>query len=405
MARNTITLTFAGNAKPLKGEIDKVGGFMRKLKDDAERTSSRMNLFGKGSGFFNKLADLPKVVGAAFSSLPATAQAPVVAAGAALAALLAGPIGAAITAAVLLAVGGGVLAVGISRAVKDPRVKAAWAPLVDSARGSLDKLGSHFVAPLERAASSFKPVADKLGPLADRLGTALAPVVDKLSVALAGMADKILPSLEKAAIASIPLFNKLAEKAPAIAEAIAKFFDTVAENGPMAEKFFGRLLDFATVTIYAISLFIDELVTAYTWLEKLWNLTKANFGLIGKAASALGSAFEGLWTGFKNVVNRIIDAWNRLEFRIGGGKVFGMELPGATFGTPNIPRFHSGGVMPGAPGTEGLALLQAGEKVVPAGKGNSEIRLVVDTSSGTDADRAMAAWIQKLVRTGQIRLA
>lgn len=396
MASNTITLTFAGNAKPLKKEIDKVGGFFNKLKGDAERTSGRMNLFGKGSGFFNKLAELPKLVGSAFTALPAMAQGPILAAGAAIAALLAAPIGAAITAAVLLAVGGGVLAAGISRAIKDPRVKAAWAPLGEQARGALDKLGSHFVAPLERAASSFQPVVDKLGPMADRLGAALAPVIDKLAPALAGMAEKILPAIERAAIASVPLFEKLAEKAPKIADAIVRFFDMVVEYGPTAEQFFGRLLDLTAFTVDAVAAWVRTLVQVYQAGEAL-------FSLFRKAGTALGGVFDSLWSGFKTNINRIIDAWNRLEFRIGGGKVFGMDIPSVTLGTPNIPKFHTGGVMPGAPGSEGLALLQAGETVIPAGQGGS-VNLVLTAGSGSDFEKLMAALITRLVRTGQLKL-
>lgn len=413
---NKITLTFAGNIKPLKRELDKVPGFMRKLKDDAERGTARMNLFGKGSGFFNKLAELPKVVGSAFSSLPVTAQAPVVAAGAALGALFAAPIGAAITAAVLLAVGGGVLAIGISRAVKDPRVKAAWAPLAETARGALDKLGSHFVGPLERAAKDFQPVVGKLGPMADRLGAALAPVVGKLSPALAGMADKILPSLERAALASVPLFEKLAEKAPMIGDAIARFFDTIAANGPMAEKFFGRVLDAITISIHATSTFIDQLVFAYTWLERLWGLTKANFALLGSAISGLGSliaalwrsldfsgAFNSLWQSARTNINKIIGAWNRLEFRIGGGSFLGMDIPAFTLSTPNLPTFHHGGKVPGAPGQEVLSVLQAGETVVPAGRA-AGVTVVIEVSGSSDADRAMAAWWNRLQRNGQLNV-
>lgn len=43
-----------------------------------------------------------------------------------------------------------------------------------------------------------------------------------------------------------------------------------------------------------------------------------------------------------------------------------------------VPTFHSGGIMPGAPGTEGLALLQAGERITPAGRSGAGVTVVVN---------------------------
>ncbi len=42
-------------------------------------------------------------------------------------------------------------------------------------------------------------------------------------------------------------------------------------------------------------------------------------------------------------------------------------IGGNTINVPNIPKFHNGGVVGGPPGSEMLAVLQAGETVAPAG--------------------------------------
>lgn len=94
--------------------------------------------------------------------------------------------------------------------------------------------------------------------------------------------------------------------------------------------------------------------------------------LPGRIAGAAAGMFNGIRSAFRSAINWIIDRWNGLRLRIGGQQVnlpFGQSfrIPNITLNTPNIPRFHQGGIMPGAPGSEGLALLQAGERVTQAG--------------------------------------
>jgi len=337
---NTVSITFAGDSRNLERAFDRVGAAAKRMQKSVEKSAADstksmkgFNLFGKDSSFVSSLKKLPSLVGDTFSSLPMQAQAPIVAAGAAVAALFAAPIAAGVTAAVLMAVGGGVLAAGIAAAARDPRVKAAWAPVVASARSAFDKLGQHFVGPLERAAAQFQAQADKLSPMADRLGAVFAPVIDRLSPAFASMAEKIMPSLERAAIASVPLFDKLAEKAPAIADAVARFFDVMADNGPAAEKFLERFLDIVVFVIDNISTAINFLAKLYKTGEDLFTRWKGGVRLVG-------DAFGGLWESFKANLNRIIGAWNGLSFTLGGGNVFGMDIPRFTLSTPDIPKFH-----------------------------------------------------------------
>ena len=87
-------------------------------------------------------------------------------------------------------------------------------------------------------------------------------------------------------------------------------------------------------------------------------------GAIGKAAVGM---FDGIWNAFKGAINMIIKGWNSLEFKFGGfdlgplGKVASFDMK-----VPKIPTLHSGGIVPGTPGTDVLALLQAGERVTSA---------------------------------------
>lgn len=93
--------------------------------------------------------------------------------------------------------------------------------------------------------------------------------------------------------------------------------------------------------------------------------------LLGGLASTIGQVALGMWDpireGFKSIINWIIDRWNGLEFKMPG---LG-PIPGYTIEVPDIPRLHSGGIVPGIPGSDVLTMLQAGERVIPRGGGGA----------------------------------
>lgn len=120
--------------------------------------------------------------------------------------------------------------------------------------------------------------------------------------------------------------------------------------------------------------------TIKTWTSDAWDTLKGYVsdgidgiidtitGLPGDVANAAAGAFDAVWDAFKDVANKIIDGWNGLEFSLpevdthipGVGKVGGW-----TIGTPNIPRFHSGGITDFGAAGEGLALLRNREMIIP----------------------------------------
>lgn len=94
-------------------------------------------------------------------------------------------------------------------------------------------------------------------------------------------------------------------------------------------------------------------------------------GLPGRISDAVAGAFNGIYDNFKAVINKIIDAWNGLEFP--GITIPGFDPPGPgsfpsfstpSIGFPNVPRLHTGGVYRAPAGqSEGYALLQDRETV------------------------------------------
>jgi len=76
---------------------------------------------------------------------------------------------------------------------------------------------------------------------------------------------------------------------------------------------------------------------------------------------------EALLKPFKAAWNGVASLWNAnvgsLSFSVPD---WVPGIGGNGFDMPNLPKFHTGGVVPGRPGEEVFAVLQAGERVLTA---------------------------------------
>jgi len=155
--------------------------------------------------------------------------------------------------------------------------------------------------------------------------------------------------------------------------AVMAAFNWVKENWPLILAILTGPIGLA---VLAITRNWDKIKAGVTAVRD-WIGAKFNdvVSWVGGLGSRIGSAASGMWNGitgaFKDAINTIIRAWNRLSFTIGGGTYdplgrFGpaVTVPSFTFHTPNIPVMHQGGVFR-APtvGGEGLALLRDREIV------------------------------------------
>jgi hypothetical protein len=105
------------------------------------------------------------------------------------------------------------------------------------------------------------------------------------------------------------------------------------------------------------------------WLTTNVGAPIVNFfkGLPDEIATLATNMWHGISDAFKDVLNTIIGWWDSLHFHIPGFSLGPVHFGGFDLGMPNIPKFHDGGVVQGAPGVEQLALLMPGEIVTPAG--------------------------------------
>jgi hypothetical protein len=113
--------------------------------------------------------------------------------------------------------------------------------------------------------------------------------------------------------------------------------------------------------------------------ESVWNWLKNLPKNIGSAFSSIAKIISAP---FRSAFNFVADAWNntigRLSWSVPG---WVPVIGGDSISVPQLPHFHTGGVVPGAAGSEMLAVLQAGERVIPAGGSSNEtahVSVVID---------------------------
>lgn len=149
------------------------------------------------------------------------------------------------------------------------------------------------------------------------------------------------------------------------------------------------------LVVVAIGLLVAAVVwiaTKTTWFQDLWKWIWSKIGDPVKAAwdwikKITTKAFDWyislpgkIWNAFKKIggyisapfraaFNLVATAWNntigRLSWTV---PKWVPEIGGNTIGAPQLPTFHQGGIVPGAPGQEVPILAMAGERVTPPGR-------------------------------------
>ena len=254
----------------------------------------------------------------------------------------------------------------------------------------------------DSAENKFQGVASSIGGTRDTLAgfsqMAKGDFIGGLAVAGGGLADLA----EGAAYTLIPLAktvvtfaaNKVAMVAHATWSGIVRAA-TLAWAGVQWLLNAALLANPIVLIVAGIVLLVGVIVliaTKTTWFQTIWRVAWGGIkaaalavwdwlkGLPSMIGKAFGKLADIITAPFKAGFNAIARLWNgsvgKLSFRVPdwvpgiGGKGFDM---------PNLPTFHSGGVVPGSPGTEVLALLQAGERVTPAGaSGGTTVHLIIE---------------------------
>lgn len=190
------------------------------------------------------------------------------------------------------------------------------------------------------------------------------------------------------------------------------------------------------VAVAALIAIIVLIATKTDWFQKLWKVVwsgivayitfvkdmyvKAFKLMIGIGERLLGAVtkipglIKKVWSGlfdiltapFRAAFNFISRAWNntvgKLSWTVPG---WVPGIGGNSISVPKLPQFHQGGTASGAMGGEFLAVLRAGERVIPTGEGGGAMTLTVEAGGGgSSVEQKVAALVLDLIRSGAVKL-
>ncbi len=135
---------------------------------------------------------------------------------------------------------------------------------------------------------------------------------------------------------------------------------------------------------------------SWKWIKEAaastWNFLKQIPGAIGSAFSSVAHAITAP---FRSAFNYVADAWNHtigsLSWTVPG---WVPGIGGNNISVPKLQKFHNGGVVPGAPGTEVPIMALAGERVSRAG----DTPTFVIQSGGTQLDDLLVEILSRAIR-------
>lgn len=136
---------------------------------------------------------------------------------------------------------------------------------------------------------------------------------------------------------------------------------------------------------------------AWRWIRdaasNTWDWMKKIPRWIGDTFASIGSAIS---RPFKAAFNSVADAWNNtvgaLSWTVPG---WVPGIGGNSLSVPDIPRFHTGGTVPGPPGTEVPIIAMAGEEVSLPGRDPGGSTTVVVTLDGEVLARGVARQVTR----------
>lgn len=141
----------------------------------------------------------------------------------------------------------------------------------------------------------------------------------------------------------------------------------------------------------------DAIVTAVNWVKDRFNELIGWFrkvpGWIGEALAGIGDA---IGRAFKNALNVAIGVINWF-IRRANDIIHGINVISPFADIPKIPeiqRLHTGGIVPGSRGQERLAILEAGETVLPArANGALGSTVVVNINAPVGSSQELENWL------------
>lgn len=288
-----------------------------------------------------------------------------------------------------------------------------------------NKVGGEAQASASTVAGSMRVWKAEVGNVAEAVGNKLLPVIQVVGPVMAGMGSAMT-----VAGGAVEGFRKVQElfKGETEAATAATEAQTVATDAAAASE--GVALGPILLIVAGVAALIAVVVLIVTHFQKfkdilgdVGNFIKGVFvgyfdfmrdhisavvgdvvgfftsipGKIGGIAGAIGGIFKDVLNAPIGLINGLIDGINTILSHVPLQGHFGIPNFGA-HAIPQIPKFHSGGIVPGAPGSEMMAILQAGERVIPAnGAGSGSpmaptVNIVANTNASARDIAREASW-------------
>jgi hypothetical protein len=116
-----------------------------------------------------------------------------------------------------------------------------------------------------------------------------------------------------------------------------------------------------------VAILTGPIGVAVLLIKNNWNDLVGFFtGLPGRITSAVSGMWNGILSGFRTVLNGVIDLWNQLHFTLPHIDLGPLgSIAGGTIGVPHVPHLAQGGLMT----SSGLVFAHAGEVISPAPRG------------------------------------
>jgi len=240
---------------------------------------------------------------------------------------------------------------------------------------------------------------------------AVGEAMEKVGKVVDDVAQVALPILADAFTTVIDVLGQVWEAVGPVVNSLMRSLRPAFEAMlPIAKQVFGTILrtikDLRPVfeTVFAV---IGKIIATAV---QLWGV---QFEIVKKVIGTVVDVFKGIGTvvgkvfdtipkAVRSAFNLVIGAINGIIRAINSVKVsipkIGVETPMGFVGfgpfswnglnLASIPYLHSGGLVPGTPGSDVLAMLQAGERVLPASARGTGVTVIVNGSilgvSGVD---------------------
>ena len=255
----------------------------------------------------------------------------------------------------------------------------------------LDGLGGAFGIPTEGATNMMRSFGDLSGGFA-----ILQPAIGGVTSSMKAMGMSMLTNPIFLVIAGVVALGA----ALYFAYTRSETFRAIVDNAfrvvagafqwmwGIAQQAFAWIADNWKTLAFVIA---APIAIAVAVISSHWDKIMVGVRFVG---DVIASVFQGAWGTIKTIFNAIAWGWNntlgRLSIKV--PDVPGLPFRGQTFNVPDIPVLHSGGVFQAPAGQrEGLALLEHGERVIPAGAAGGGAPVV--NFYGPVGDRATAEWI------------